>query len=342
MPRSGRHPLKVTGLRDDFRPQKITIATITHIPQVAGYWSESLDVLKLFFQSLFASTEQSFDLMVFDNASCEEVQDYLLRLKKESAIQYLTLSQYNLKKLGALNHLLSTAPGDYIAFADSDVYFLPGWLEASLKILEAFPEAAKVTALPLVGGDKTILYAENVLQAQSDPSLILKTGELVEQQYIDAHRISLGKTPEQYQTYLKNRKDVLLTRNGVSAYLTGADFQFMITRQALKKALPLVVENPDEYYDPIYSPVLERRLEAAGLWHLSTPDYLVHHMGNHVPDLSVELPWLNLEPEKALEPPAQPRKSVSDSFSNRLRRNRFIRKAINKIHLWSYRFLYDS
>jgi glycosyltransferase involved in cell wall biosynthesis len=342
MPRLGHHPLKVTGLKDDFCPQKITIATITHIPQVAGYWAESLDVLKIFFQSLFASTEQSFDLMVFDNASCEEVQNYLVSLKMDGTIQYLTLSQHNLKKLGALNYLLSTASGDYIAFADSDVYFLPGWLEASLKILDTFPEAAKVTALPLVGGDKTLLYAENVQRAQSDPSLVLKLGELVEQQYIDAHRVSLGKTPEQYETYLKNRKDVLLTRNGVSAYLTGADFQFTITRQSLQKALPLVVENPNEYYDPIYSPVLERRLEAAGLWHLSTPDYLVHHMGNHVPNLSAELPWLNLEPGEAFHTHIHPQKTVSLSFSNRLRQNRIIRKAINKIHLWSYRFLYDA
>jgi len=342
MPRIGHHPLKITGLKDDFRPQKITIATITHIPQLSGYWAESLSVLRIFFNSLFDSTAQPFDLMVFDNASCVEVQNYLVGLHQEGKIQYLTLSEHNLKKLGALNYLLSTAPGDYVAFADSDVYFLPGWLDASLKILDVFPEAAKVTALPLVGGNKTLLYAGNVKQAQSDLTISLKTGELIEQEYIDAHRISLGKTSDQYQIYLANRKDVLLTRKGVSAYLTGADFQFTITRQAIQKALPLVVENPDEYYDPIYSPVLERKLEAAGLWHLSTPDYLVHHMGNHVPDLSLELPWLRLEKDKLFHNTEHPKKLASFSLLSRLRQNRIIRKIMNKLHLWSYRFLYDS
>ncbi len=97
-------------------------------------------MLKLFFDSLYANTGQPFDMMVFDNGSCEEVQDYLLDLKHNGKIQYLIFSQQNLKKLGALNFLLSAAPGEYIAYADSDVYFLQGWLDESLKVLAAFPE----------------------------------------------------------------------------------------------------------------------------------------------------------------------------------------------------------
>ncbi len=290
MPRAGRHPLKNKEIKHQpVIHQKVTITTIVYIPILAGYWQESLKVLYLFFESLYANTDQPFDLMVFDNGSCEEVKNYLLDLQANGKIQYLVFSTQNLKKLGALNYLLSSAPGEYIAYADSDVYFLLGWLDESLKVLGAFPEAGKVTALPIVGGDTTEISKPVLERAQSDPSIKIETGLLVPQEYVDAHRVGLGQSPEAYTSRLLNRKDTVFTRNGISALLSGADFQFVITRQAAQSALPLQVERPEEYFDPIYSPVLEYRLDEAGFWQLSTPGYYVHHMGNKVPDLRKEL-----------------------------------------------------
>lgn len=336
MPRVGRHPLKVKGLVDEVRQQRITVTTIVHIPTLEGYWAQSLDVLKLFFDSLFASTDQPFDLMVFDNNSCAEVQDHLLGLRREGRIQYLTLCEYNLRKLGALNYLLSTAPGEFVAYADSDVYFLRGWLERSLEVLEAFPEAGKVTALPIVGGDTSAISAQTFAAATADPSMSVETGLLVPDEYVDAHRLSLGLSREEYLPRLEGRKDVRLSRGNVSAYLSAADFQFTITRTALQDVLPLRVEKGDIYYDPIYSPELEAKLDAAGLWQLSTVDYLVHHMGNRVPDLGAELPWIY--GDSATTPPL-PRKEYAQR--SRVTQNRFVRSVLKRLNVLTYRLLYE-
>ena len=138
MPRTGRHPLKKKIIEDQILPSPITIATIVYIPTLSNYWRNALEVLKLFFKSLEKSTSHKYDLMVFDNGSCSEVVKYLTRLNRNGAIQYYIRSDKNLRKLGALNYLLKSAPGDYVSFADSDVYFLDGWLDKSLEVLKSF------------------------------------------------------------------------------------------------------------------------------------------------------------------------------------------------------------
>lgn len=345
MPRVGRHPFKNKEIKNlPVVHQRITVTTICYIPMLGGYWQESLNVLKLFFTSLRANTGQPYDLMVFDNGSCEEVKNYLLELQADGQIQYLVFSTQNLRKLGALNYLLSAAPGELIAYADSDVYFLPGWLDESIKILETFPEAGKVTALPIVGGDTTEISKSVFQQAIQDSTILTQTGYMVPDLYVQTHRISLGADEQSYQSRLINRKDTLLQRNGVQALLSGADFQFLITAQAARTALPLQVQNPGEYFDPIYSPVLENRLDSAGIWQLSTPGYFIHHMGNRVPDFKTELPWLQIDINQVTGSEPKVHKKAASSFRllKYLRANRFVRRLFTKVHLWSYRFLYDS
>ena len=48
--------------------------------------------------SLHAHTTMPFDLLVFDNASCEEVREYLSAEHAAGRIRYLTLSEENLGK----------------------------------------------------------------------------------------------------------------------------------------------------------------------------------------------------------------------------------------------------
>ena len=166
-------------------------------------------------------------------------------------------------------------------------------VRASVEVLRAFPEAAKVTAFPCARGDRTRVQAFAVEAASGEPGTTVRTGQLIPHEVVEAHRKSLGESADQYGGRLEGRVDVELERGGVRAYLVATDFQFTITRRALDAVLPLRGPKPEEYFDPIYSPVLERRLFEAGFWQLSTADYLVHHMGNRPPDLADELPWLD-------------------------------------------------
>lgn len=336
MPRTGRHPLKEKDLALDLpAAQAVSVTTITHIPMLEGYWEHSLEVLELFFESLRANTQAPFDLLVFDNASCREVTDYLSGLKEEGFIQYLILSDRNFRKLGALDFLLRAAPGEYVAYADSDVYFLPAWLERSLDVMRAFPQAGMVSALPTV--DKSDRFIASTLAGiASDPLTMVEKGvRLVPEAFICAHQLSLGKDPSGLLS--AERRDTRLSREGVRAFLSAQDFQFLTRREVIERVLPLSMADEGLNYDPIYSPVFEAKVDKAGYWRLSTADYLVHHMGNSVPDLQKEL----AEIAPGLSMAGTSLASAKDKKKGGLWQSHWLRKVLKRLHSWSYRKLFE-
>lgn len=342
MPRIGKHPLKLEkSATIDHTPRQVTICTVTHIPMLAGYWAESLKVLELFFESLYASTAQPFDLMVFDNASCPEVQDALLGLQRDGKIQYLTLSSYNLKKLGAMDFLFANAPGEFVSFVDSDVYLLPGWLEESLAVLRAFPEAGQVTALPTI--DKRAKYIQSTLRGLETVSDVsIERGQLIPEAYIEAHRLSIGRARDEYLVNAGAGEDIRITRAGVSAYVSAQDFQFTTRSEVIRQVLPLDVRHPGEYYDPIYSPVFEAKTDENGWWRLSTTSYQAHHMGNRPPNLAAELAGVS---SSAPIIPAHNQltgKAPSRSFVYRILQMYWVRKLLKRIYIWAYSLLFDQ
>ena len=144
--RKGQNPAKF--VKDVARPERITVALLNYIPFLSGFYAETLDVLKVCMESMRKDAGLPFDLMVFDNGSCAEVRDFLIKEKEEGRIQYLILAEKNMGKGGAWNTMLAGAPGEIIAYTDSDVLFSPKWLSRSVEILETFPNVGMVTARP--------------------------------------------------------------------------------------------------------------------------------------------------------------------------------------------------
>jgi glycosyltransferase involved in cell wall biosynthesis len=318
-------------LEEVHQPERITVTTAVHIPLLSGYWSQSLEVLKLCLQSMRENTRQPFDLMVLDNRSCVEVRNYLLDLYGQDRIQYLILSDSNLGKVGAWNLLFLSAPGEIISYADSDVYFLEDWLGASLQVLGVFPEAGMVTAQPIAGGDISGLWTTQA--AQKDPSIQMQIGHLIPDAYLIAHLKGLGVPQQEYDCRHKDRKDVLLSRGTAQAYATASHFQFTTTRQAVSALFPsrtMVPLGDDDQFDI--------KMRELGFWRLSTIEYLVHHMGNFVPDFIEELPWVNTT--QALQGKAEQSPSISDR--SRLLGNRFVRHFLKRVNSLSYRLLYGD
>ena len=131
--RKGQNPAKF--VKDVARPERITVALLNYIPFLSGFYAETLDVLKVCMESMRKDAGLPFDLMVFDNGSCAEVRDFLIKEKEEGRIQYLILAEKNMGKGGAWNMILAGAPGEIIAYTDSDVLFSPKWLSRSVEIL---------------------------------------------------------------------------------------------------------------------------------------------------------------------------------------------------------------
>jgi hypothetical protein len=73
--RIGDNPAKsITGV---VKPARITIAVLNYIPFLSGFYASMLDVLRVCLNSIYETADLPYDLLVFDNGSCEEARQFL-------------------------------------------------------------------------------------------------------------------------------------------------------------------------------------------------------------------------------------------------------------------------
>lgn len=273
--RIGQNPAK--SINSVAQPEKVTLAMVTHIPFLSGYYQESLDILETSLTSLWENTQHSYDLMVFDNASCTPVRDYLLQAQARQRIQYLVLSDENVGKVGAWNFLFAAAPGEWVAYADSDVYFYPGWLAALLGVIEAFPRVGMVTGMPLLNPEE---FSTSTLRwANSHPELRLERGRLLPWDDFWRHAGTLGSDPDKARAFYDRHEAICLYSDDQKYYVGAGHFQFLAPRKILQQVLPLPSNRPMGDVRQI-----DIAINESGYLRLSTSDWWVEHMGNSLRD----------------------------------------------------------
>jgi hypothetical protein len=273
--RVGQNPAK--SIDSVPQPARVTVAVVTYIPFLSGYYAQSLDVLKVCLESIWENTEPPYDLLVFDNASCPEVRAYLTGAQQQNRIQYLVLSDKNVGKGGAWNFIFQAAPGEFIAYADSDIRFYPGWLSSSLAILDAYPRAGMVTARPMRTPEA--FYSHSLDWARNEPGVILENGCYIPWVVYLQHVLSLGTSEEQAREWYDSRSDWRLTYNGAQALIGAAHFQFTVRKTIIHEFVPFSMNRP---MGQVRS--LDEQVNQAGYLRLTTCQPLVTHMGNRVPD----------------------------------------------------------
>jgi glycosyltransferase involved in cell wall biosynthesis len=271
--RIGQNPAK--SIDSVPQPSPVTVAIVSYIPFLGGYYTHSLEVLKACLNSIWESTEQPFDLLVFDNASCPEVRAYLEQAHNEKRIQYLVLSDKNVGKGGAWNFIFQSAPGEFIAYADSDIRFYPGWLSSSLEILRAFPQAGMVTARPMRTPEA--FYDRTLEWARNQPEVTLENGIYIPWEVYRQHVLSLGTEEDQARQWYDSRSDWRLTYQGVQALVGAAHFQFTVRKETIQHFLPFNMDRP---MGQVRS--LDEQINQAGYLRLTTCQPLVTHMGNQL------------------------------------------------------------
>jgi len=271
--RIGQNPAK--SIESVPQPQRITVALVTYIPFLSGYYAQGLEVLKTCLGSLWESAQTPYDLLVFDNASSPEVRAYLMEVNRQGRIQYLVLSDKNVGKGGAWNFIFQAAPGEYIAYADSDVLFCPGWLERSLEIFAAFPQVGMVTARPMRTPEA--FYTSTLEWAEQQSDVQVERGNFLAWETYLEHVLSLGTSEEQARQWYASRQDIRLTREGVSAHVSAAHFQFTAPKSILARFIPFEMERP---MGQVRS--LDEQMNAAGYLRLTTCKPLVKHLGNRL------------------------------------------------------------
>jgi hypothetical protein len=301
MTRVGINPAR--GKHSDYHPARITVAMVTYLPSLAGYFANRLEVIRLVFDSLFANTSLPYDLMVFDNGSCASLTDYLLELKASDQIDYLILSKQNIGKIGAFQVLLNAVPGEIVAYHDDDILFYPGWMEACLDILENIPQAGMVSGQPVRDtgrhARKSLELTAQQYQVGTDsqndaPTMTNPNGQkiLVPGMTVSYERIipdaweadwalSTGRDPQKYVPETQDELDLVFRLpkpNGsvLTAVGCATHFQFLARKELILKALP------SEWSGKLMGEMkeLDGAVDDMGALRLATAQRFTRHLGN--------------------------------------------------------------
>jgi hypothetical protein len=273
--RVGQNPAK--SIHFVAQPEKVTVAIVSYIPTLGGYYAQSLEVLKACLGSIWENTRLPYDFLVFDNASCPEVRTYLNEMQTQGKIQYLVLSEKNIGKAGAWNFIFRAAPGEYVAYADSDVYHYPGWLEPQIELLETFPQAGMVTGMPM--WTPAEYSTATVEWAEQNPEVSVERGNFLPWEDYWRHARSLGADEAKAQAHFESVEDVTMFYQGQRYYIGAAHFQFVARKAALQSVLPIPSERPMGQVR-----LLDIALNEQGHLRFCTPNWWVQHMGNTLQD----------------------------------------------------------
>lgn len=291
MTRIGINPAR--GRTSEYRPARVTVAVITCIPNLEGYFQGRLDVLRLSLSSILAHTDPPYDLMVFDNGSCPAVIDYLRSLRDGGFLRYLFLSSENIGKIGAFQILFRSAPGEIIAYSDDDILFYPGWLEAHLRLLEVFPRAGMVSGVPVRNGSRYAVGAIQRLKQENLPGLSVRPERRIPDEWEADWALSTGRDPQASREALASQHELVLQKDGVEAIGAANHFQFVAPKSVLLDALP------EEWSGRLMGQMVEldEAIDAAGHLRLSTVDRYTRHIGNLITaDLREEAQRMGLDP----------------------------------------------
>ncbi len=276
--RKGQNPAKF--VKDVARPERITVALLNYIPFLSGFYEETLDVLKVSLESMRKDAGLPFDLMIFDNGSCPEVRDFLVKEKEEGRIQYLILSEKNMGKGGAWNVMLTGAPGEIIAYTDADVLFSPNWLSRSVELLETFPNVGMVTARPYRTSPE--LYSSTLEWAKKNATL--DEGQFIPWETFLEFNLSLGQTEEENVKVYAETSDWRIQYKGLTALAGASHWQFTAYKATLQQFLPFDMDKPMGQVRQ-----LDKRMNDAGLLRLMVSEPLAMNMSNTLGYLRGEL-----------------------------------------------------
>jgi glycosyltransferase involved in cell wall biosynthesis len=276
--REGQNPAKF--ITTVAHPRRITVAVLSYIPFLSGFYRESLDVLKVCLASIRTTTKLEFDLLVFDNGSEPETVEYLQEGQRQGVVQYLFLSGKNLGKGGAWNIIFDSAPGEILAYTDSDALFYNGWLEASLELLERFPNVGMVTSRPFRTPPK--FYSSTVSWAEKSREIEIERGQFIPWETFRDFDLSLGQDETAIRTRYEQTEDVLLKYQGLTAIAGASHWQFVARTATLASFLPFRMDRPmGQVRD------LDQRMNEAGLLRLMTTEPLVMNLSNSLEGIPV-------------------------------------------------------
>jgi glycosyltransferase involved in cell wall biosynthesis len=272
--RVGENPAKT--IQKIPKPKRITVAVLSYVPFISGYYSEALEVLKACLDGIWKNSDLPYDLMVFDNGSCEETREFLLDAQIHNKIQSLILSEKNVGKGGAWNMIFQGAPGEIIAYCDGDALLFPGWLSACVQVLETYPNVGMVTARPMRTNPD--LFSATIQWAKKTRGVKMEGGQLISFDEFKDFAETMGYTAAKVKHLYESTQDIRLRYQGLTAFAGANHFQFVGWKKVLNQFTPFEMDKPLGQVQQ-----LDQKLNQAGFLRLMTEKPLVQNMSNRVP-----------------------------------------------------------
>jgi len=329
MPRIGQNPSR--GQTLDFTSARTTVAVLVHAPHQAGYFQNRIDVTRMTIASILANTHEPFNLLVFDNGSCQEMVAYLQGLYDQGAIDYLILSKRNIGKLNALKIIFDTAPGEIVAYSDDDVFHLPGWLKPHLEIIDTYPKVGAVTGFYI--RQRVAMSSESTIKFANHPGFETQRGLLMPRKWEEEYVSNSGRSWVQYESEIAGIEDIILKYQGVEAWVSAHHFQMVCPKAVVQEILAEML--PGGWSDQIMGRMVEMddRMDAKGYLRLCTRQQTVRLMGNA---LSEEV--ANLARESGLSVQAADISVQGKSWIGRVAQVKgiryFLQGVVNRIYKW--------
>lgn len=92
-------------------------------------------------ESLFETTSYPYQLVVMDDASDAETQEYVFSLVKAGKVSSALFNTGHNMGLGtAIRRGFMISRGEYLAKLDSDLLYSAGWLDRAVRLLEDYPK----------------------------------------------------------------------------------------------------------------------------------------------------------------------------------------------------------
>lgn len=333
MTRIGTNPNR--GQEVQFEPARVTVAVLVYAPSRTGYFQDRLEVTRLTIESILANTRIPFNLLVFDNGSCQEMVSYLQSLYARGKIDQLILSKTNIGKLNALYQIFEAAHGEVVAYTDDDVYHLPGWFQAHLKVLKTFPNVGAVTGFYIkqrvaMSSESTLKFAE--LKAES-----VRRGNLIPRKWEEEYLDNTGRSEERYQGEIAGIEDIIVGWHGLEAWVSAHHFQFLSTKKVM---LPIFTEMlPDGWSDQLMGRMVEMDdlMDSKGYLRLTTLEQTVMLLGNAINEEMVAI-----AKSHGIESFTAAVQDYKAGLGRGLVKNRIVQKGIHTLINFLYKLVNDT
>ncbi len=260
-------------------PPSHRVVIPVHIPEKEGYFGQLDQILELCLDSLQLASEPGLRVTVIANACAPDVVTSLTHRAERGLVDQLIVYSDNRGKVDALLGVAPRCVEDIVTLSDGDVLFRRGWQAAVERVFHAFPEAgwvAPVTAL-LPRYETTATLAAGWVKNELRYGPVVRRADLLEfaQSVGDPHRFG----EEQL------RQQLHVERGGEKALVGAGHFVASLRREAARRLALEPTKRSVSGGSELEG--LDRPIDEAGFWRLSTTSSYALHMGN-VPEQRFE------------------------------------------------------